>query len=339
MPSNSALLSKMKMILIQKGQHSQVNARHSILHNFKDNSQISIALRYFSNGALKRCLPVFPAIMSISCEAAGGINQDISAFGEAIVLLTGAADLHDDVIDQSILKGSNETVFGKFGLNVTILAGDILLVEGIVKLNKEAKLIDPKKAEMIIDLVTSAIIEVSKAESEEFKLRAKGFEIKPVDYQKIIWQKAAVPELAMRVGAVLGNGNLETINSLSRFGRTFGYVTTVVDEFTNVLDTDELTNRLKNECPPLPITYLLQNPKSKQTLKLLLKSDFSKEAEHIKLIEMIKKSTDLQKIRKNLVKSINVEVQEMKRFTKGETFDSLETLLTAPLICLDDIYH
>src|SRR5665647_614070 len=126
MPSNSALISKMKKILLQKSQPSQENARRSILHNFKDNSQVSQALRYFSNGALKRCLPVFPAIMSISWEAAGGINQDISAFGEAIVLLTGAADLHDDVIDKSILKGSNETVFGKFGLNVAILAGDIL---------------------------------------------------------------------------------------------------------------------------------------------------------------------------------------------------------------------
>jgi len=338
MTLNPVLLMKMKKILDEKGKPAQENVRQFIKDYFKNSSQISRALRYFSNGALRRCMPIFPALISLSCEAAGGKGKDTIEFGEAIVLLTGAADLHDDVIDQSFSKGTNMTVFGKFGSNVTILAGDVLLVEGIKKLHRQENLTNKKFGKKITDLITSAIIEISNAETEEFSLRKKGFQIKPADYQKIIWQKAAVPELSMRVGAILGGDDLETVDSLSQFGRTFGYVTVVIDEFANVFDKDELINRLKNECPPLPIDYLLQNQKNKKELEQFLLSDFSNDEAHKRLIEMIKDSAELQKIRESLVATVDRELQKMKKITQGETLEALETVLMAPLVYLDNLF-
>ena len=338
MTLNAALLLKMNKILAERGETAKENVREYISRNFKDNSQISLALRYFSDGALKRSLPVFPTLIAISCEAAGGVSEETVAFGEAIVLLTGAADLHDDVIDQSILKGPNKTVFGKFGSNVAILAGDVLLVEGIAKLWKQAKLIDKKRGEAVVAAVTSAVFEISKAETEEFKLRTQGFNIKPDDYQRIIRQKATVPELAMKIGAILGNGDLENINSLSQFGRTCGYVTSVVKEFVDVLDCAELTNRFRNECPPLPIIYLLQDRKFEQKLKAFQQTGFLNEKTHQKLIDVVKNSIAIQKIHENLVSSVDVELQKMKRIAQGKTLEDLETLLLAPLSYLDDLF-
>ena len=50
----------------------------------------------------------------MSCEAVGGDAEKTTPFGEAIVLISAAADLHDDVIDQSFKKGQKQTVLGKF---------------------------------------------------------------------------------------------------------------------------------------------------------------------------------------------------------------------------------
>ena len=338
MTPSPALSLKMKEILVEKGEPAKKNARQYIIDNFKDNSQISRALRYFSTGALKRSFPVFPAMIAISCEATGAIGEETVAFGEAIVLLTGAADLHDDVIDESCLKGRNKTVFGKFGSNVAILAGDVLLVEGITKLCRQAKMIDKKRGEAVIDAVTSAIFEISKAETEEFNLRNKGFNIKPADYQRILRQKATVPELAMRIGAILGKGDLDTISSLSQFGRTCGYVTSLVEEFVDVLDYIELVNRFRSKCPPLPIVYLLQNQKSEQQLKPFLQTGFLNEETHQKLIGIVKNSIALQKIQEKLVSSVNIELQKMKRIAQGKTLEELETLLLAPLSYLADLF-
>jgi len=338
MASNPTLSLKMRKILVEKGEHAKKNARQHILDNFKDNSQISRALRYFSDGALKTSLPFFPAMIAISCEAAGGTIEETVAFGEAIVLLTGAADLHDDIIDQSVFKGSNKTVFGKFGSNVTILAGDTLIVEGITKLYRQATLIGKIRGEAVIEAVTSAIFEISKAETFEFKLRNKGFNIKPADYQRIIRQKATVPELAMRMGAILGNGDLETINILSQCGRTCGYATSVVQEFVDVLDCDELINRFRNECPPLPIVYLLQNQKFQEKVKPFLQTGFLNEETHQKLIDIVKNSIGLQKIQEKLILSVNIELQKIKRVAQGKTLEELETLLLAPLSYLADLF-
>ena len=82
------------------------NARKKMLLNFKDDSYTSQALRYFSKVTLHNALPVFPALISMSCEAVGGDTEKTTPFGEAIVLISAAADLHDDVIDQSFVKGT-----------------------------------------------------------------------------------------------------------------------------------------------------------------------------------------------------------------------------------------
>jgi geranylgeranyl pyrophosphate synthase len=338
MTSTYAQLLKMKKILAEKGELAKKNTLQEMLVRFKDNSQISQAIRYFFNGALRRSLPVFPALMSISCEAVGGKSETVVAFSEAIILLTGAADLHDDVIDQSLCKNSKKTVLGKFGSNITILAGDAMLIEGIVKLSKEAQLIDKKQGEAVVELVTSAIFEISKAETLEHKLRSKGFNIRPSEYQKIIKQKAVVPELAMRIGATLGNGESESIEIFGRFGKSYGYLTTVLDEFIDVLDCNELTNRLKNEIPPLPIVYLLRNLKNRQTIMQLLRADLSNENTHQQLINSVKNSVEVQRFLKTLNLLINGDLQKMKEITEGKIQEELETLLLAPLAYLADLY-
>lgn len=338
MASNPALLLKMNKLLAEKGEPAKKEARRYVSTTFKDSSPISLALRYFSNGALKRSLPVFPTLLALSCEAAGGISQETFAFSEAIVLLTGAADIHDDVIDQSAFKGSNKTVFGKFGSNIAILAGDVLLTHGITKLCRQASLIDKKRGEAVVAAVNSAIFEISKAEAEEFALRTQGFSVKPGNYQRIIRQKATVPELAMRIGAMLGNGDSKTVKSLSHFGRTCGYVTSVVKEFADVLDCGELANRFRNECPPLPIVYLLQEHEYEQKLVELLQTGFFNEENHRELIRIVGSSVALQRVQQDLTSLIGIELQEMKSISQGKSFEALETLLLAPVAYLEDLF-
>src|SRR5665647_1939688 len=125
MSVNSKLM-EMKRGFIQKGGPAMKNARKTMLLNFKDGSLTSQALRYFAKVTLHNSLPVFPALISFSCEAVGGSAEKTTPFGEAFVLISSGADLHDDVIDQSVIKGSKQTVLGKFNAATAILAGDIL---------------------------------------------------------------------------------------------------------------------------------------------------------------------------------------------------------------------
>ena len=66
------------------------------------------------------------------------INETVK-FGAAVVLLAGAADIHDDIMDKSPKKELKLTVFGKFGQDIAILSGDALLLKGIYLLREACK--------------------------------------------------------------------------------------------------------------------------------------------------------------------------------------------------------
>ena len=63
------------------------------------------------------------------------------------------------------------------------------------------------------------------------------------------------------------------LKNLGQFGRTYGINSIIIEEFADMLNVEELRNRLKNEYSPLPIIYALQNPQIKANLLPLLNSD------------------------------------------------------------------
>ena len=135
-------------------------------------------------------------------------------YAEAIVLITGAADLHDDVIDKTFRKGANLTVMGKFGAPVALLAGDVLLSQGMSQIYKASGQIQVERGDLISDLLMEAISEICDAEASEAQFVKRGFHLSPNDYYSVIRHKAVVPELAMKIGAIIGNGSPENVVSL-----------------------------------------------------------------------------------------------------------------------------
>jgi geranylgeranyl diphosphate synthase type I len=257
-------------------------------------------------------------------------------FAEAIVLITGAADLHDDVIDKTFRKGPNLTVLGKFGAPVAILAGDILLSQGMIQICKESGRIKTEKGDLITNLLMEAILEICAAEASEAQLIKRRLHLSPNKYFLVIRHKAVVPELAMKIGAILGNGSPRNVESLGQVGRTFGIVSIIVEEFTDILDKNELRNRIENGYPPLPLIYALQDTKTKKVLLPMLSNLSDKEA-HNRVIETVVSCSEVQDfIKKNLPLSINRELLKIRKSAIRKTEGEIETLLKSLLDYLND---
>ncbi len=305
------------------------NARKRMLQTFKDDSDCSQALRYFSKVTLHNALPVFPALLSMSCEAVGGDTEKTTPFGEAIVLISAAADLHDDVIDQSFVKGPKQTVLGKFNAGTAILAGDILLVQGLKQLTEAAGSISKVQSMEIIKLVSEAVFEICTAEALEIQLHKK-FDVMPVEYLKVIKLKAVVPDVSIKIGAILGNGSVEAVKNLGQFGRIYGINSIIIEEFVDLLDSEELKNRLKNECPPLPIIYALQNPQIKTKLLSLLTSNFN-DSVHKDIVDIVANSNEMAVMQKILVSNARNGQKLLLKTIKGNNREEFERLLSVPL--------
>ncbi len=329
MPSNQALIRKMKKIFRENGGLALKQARQQIISANKDKSIISQSLRHFSKITLHNTMPVFPALIVISCKAVGGNVKQAIPFGKAIVLITGAADLHDDVIDKSTFKGPKPTVFGKFGETAAILAGDILLAEGLTQLHNECDKLPKGQGKQIRSLISEAILEISMAETLEASLKAR-LDLSPNEFYDIIRLKAVVPELTMKIGAIVGGAEQDLVEELGEFGRSYGVVSLVSDECADIFDPLEVANRLKNGCLPLPLIYALQNLQTRKMLLPLLSQDLSDNSAQEKIIDLVFETPEVQEFLEELNVSANCIVGILQKSLEEEKWEELKILLSAP---------
>jgi geranylgeranyl pyrophosphate synthase len=326
MNSESELMEKVKGIVEKRGKAAIEQARQEILDSPYDGVAVSSALKYFARVTLKGALPVFPALISLSCEAVGGKTEKVASIGAALTLIAGAADIHDDIIDQSTIKYSKKTVFGKFGSDIALLAGDALLMQGLMILHKECKSLPKEQRKAILSLIPNALYEISNAEAKETHLMRK-LDTTPQEYLEVIRLKAVVPEIHCKIGAILGNANKETTRSFGRYGRTFGIVSTIRDEFIDFLEYSELQNRLKNECPPLPMLYALQNSETRNKIKPFIESTNLKKRDAKKMVAIIIGSQEVQKLKRFMKKMVCEEMKQILPLSASQIENEVEALL------------
>ena len=225
---------------------------------------------------MEECWPnkQHPALISLACEAVGGNRDSPNEVSAALVLLTGAADIHDDIIDKSKTKAGKATAFGKFSADTVLLAGDILLLKALIQLSTAGEKYPPKTRQLIRSLVEGAFIEIGCATAKERSFKGN-FNLDPIEYREIVWAKGSVSDAFARVGAIIGGGKPDEVEAMGHFGRTFSVLMTMRNEFIDMQDTVELRNRVKNETLPLPLLYALQNESAKQKLLALLRSSIT----------------------------------------------------------------
>ncbi|MFZ0966561.1 MAG: polyprenyl synthetase family protein [Candidatus Bathyarchaeia archaeon] len=310
-------------LLKKRGQKASDIARKAILQEKIQYAPLSEALRYFT--ANWRDFN-HPALLSLACEAVGGHPDATTNIGAAIVLLTSAADIHDDIIDQSITKGGKLTVFGKFDKDIALLAGEIFLFKGLTLLHDECQRLHIQQKQAIIKLTEQAFFEIVSAEAKETSFKGK-YDLAPEEYSNIIGMKAAIAEATMRIGAILGCGTSEEIDALGHYGRTLGIVTTIRDEFIDIFEPNELKNRAEKECLPLPILYAFKNTKTKNEVIRLLKKRKLTEKNAYTIVDAVTDAKEVKKLKKQMQMLIRKEVKRLNFVTKSEILQGLKLLL------------
>lgn len=325
MEHEKKLMERVEALLMERGQKSLEVARKSVLEEKIEYEPLREALGYFME---VWCHVSHPTLLSLACEAVGGDPNVTTHVGAALVLLAGAADVHDDIIDQSITKDSKLTVFGKFGRDIAILLGDALLFKGLFMLHEACEPLLEDQKQAILRIAKQAFFEIGNAEALEASLRGK-LDLCPDEYLNIIKKKVAVAEAAAKMGAILGNGTPEEVEDLGYYGKTLGLLMTIRDEFIDVFELEELRNRFKNECLPLPILYAFQNPDRKEKIIQLLKQKTITENEMDRILDLVINAEANRKLGQEMHLLINEETQRL-HFVRSNS-DTFILLLRAAL--------
>lgn len=287
------LMVKVLNLLQQKSEKALEKAKKFILNEKIENKRAREALEYYVGNWNDT---THPGILALACEAVGGSLEKAEPMQIAMLYLAAAVDLHDDIIDQSKVKNGKPTVFGKYGRDITLLLGDIIMVKGFTFLYNYCKEIEPKRFEMIICSLKTKLLDLGNAHLLEVDLKRKTkFNID--QYMQILEKKASSIEVNTEIGAIIGGGSLNEIEALARYGRILGTLIGLREDFIDIFEPDELKNRMRNEILPLPLIYTFKNVETRNNiLKILSKPKISK-YDIEKILEYVFQSKEVQNLK------------------------------------------
>ena len=289
-------------IIDKRGQLALNEASKQILENKYGDGVISEALNYYARMIFPRVLPIFPALMHLSCELVGGNPEGTKPLGPAMLLVTASGDIHDDIIDRSKSKFRRLTLVGKYGKNIALLAGDALLMQGMELLQNGLEHFQAKQRSSISNLMTRSMYELVEAEATETQLWKKAC-VAPDQYLEVITHKATVAELQCVIGGIIAGADETDLENISRYGRVIGLLATMKDEFLDTENFYEFKSRLANEMPPYPVICAFQNRK--------FRANFQAIVEKGKLSKNTISSITREVLNSIEVKNLKAELHEM----------------------------
>ena len=170
---------------------------------------------------------VRPLALLLACACFGSIDVHARELAAAAELVHMATLLHDDVIDDGDQRRGRPTSRRIWGNAVSVLAGDLLLVEAL-------RLACRTHEETWSELVSTL---GRLVEGEVVQLRGRhDVSLVEATYFEILRGKtASLFEWALRAGARQGGARRESIDALGRFGAHLGMAFQLVDD---VIDYD-----------------------------------------------------------------------------------------------------
>lgn len=312
------------LLLSRYGKESFKLAQKTILEEKIENHNIREGLDYLIQEVWHG--DEYPGLMALACKAVGGKPHKTSKLGASLVLLRGAMDIHDDIIDKQEMKGGQPTLYGKYGQDMAILIGDILFYEGLTHLNDAILRFSTRKRQKIAYMVKEALFEVGTGVAGEVDFRGD-FSLMPEDLMKIVNQKSACSEMHARIGAIVGGGTKAEEDALGVYGRLSGVLTMIRDEFIDIYEIAELENRKEKECLPLPLLFAFRDTSVKNELLPILKKRRLSDGDSQRILDVISHSEGVKELKKHMDKLKELALSSLQILKENDTSKNLRGLL------------
>ena len=243
--------------------------------------------------------PFTPSIVKLSCEATGSEACDIGDVSLALSLIHLSFSIMDDIIDRSTSKFFRPTLYGKYGEETALVIGGLASAKAFCVLEKYN--LKDKHRSHVVDLVWHLCATMSTVEMNSLKLRTQRV-YSSLDKLNKIESEAIDTQLCSEIGATLGNGSDTELYHLGLYGRYFGTILGLWNDFrvsTNL--SLELAERIKNE--RLTYCLLLACERSKNFRKkldnIISKKSFDPQSIKIVVKDMLTTGV-LKEIKKNI---------------------------------------
>ncbi len=215
--------------------------------------RVAEVVRHVSNYRGKR---LRPALLLLAAKACGRVTAAHHVLGAVVEMIHTATLVHDDILDGATVRRHVPTVNAAWGVQAGVLLGDFLFTHAF----HLASTLDDPRACRVIGEATNRTCEGELRQG----LERGNLDLGEADYFDIIDGKTAdLIACCCRLGALFAGANEETVERLSRYGRSLGLAFQIADDLLDLVGEEQTTGKslgtdLEQQKLTLPLIRLLE---------------------------------------------------------------------------------
>jgi octaprenyl-diphosphate synthase len=226
---------------------------NTFISELKD-SGLKMIVEHVCNAGGKRIRPIILLLASEICS--GSYHQSLNA-ALAIEMMHSASLIHDDLLDQGLMRRNLPSAPEKFGHSRALLCGDYLIAKSI-------EFISPYGGRVIRDFGKAGM---DMAEGEVLDLRLDDENFGENNYFDCIYKKtASLFAISASIGACTGGADDVLAERFNFFGNSLGTAYQIVDDILEFLEVVE-GKESKFTSETLPHVYMKSMSKEEAVRK------------------------------------------------------------------------
>ena len=205
-----------------------------------------------------------PTLCMFACEALDSLQLRAAPAAAALELIHNFSLLHDDIQDQDLERRHQPTAWSIWGIPKALIAGDAMQSTGdLAMLQVEQEGVPPDIALKVSDILTGSYLEMIEGQCLDLEFEGRT-DITTDEYLHMIACKTgALIRCGLEAGALLGDGNDETVQAFAEFGEGLGRAFQIRDDYLGIWG-DEATlgkatgNDIRRRKKSYPVVFALE---------------------------------------------------------------------------------
>ncbi|MCL1049130.1 octaprenyl diphosphate synthase [Shewanella abyssi] len=224
---------------------------------------------YIINGGGKRLRPLLSILAARAIDYKGDSHLKLAAI---IEFIHTASLLHDDVVDESMLRRGRETANALFGNSASVLVGDFLYTRSF-------QMMTELKSLQVLEILADATNVLAEGEVLQL-MNCNDPDTTEASYMRVIYCKTAkLFEAATRLAGLLAQSPEEIQTALAEYGKFLGTAFQLTDDLLDyTAETEELGKNIGDDLaegkPTLPLIFAMA--KGNDTEKALIRDAIEK---------------------------------------------------------------